>query len=172
MEADASYAQMLQQGGINLQRTATGLAPRTPPSGWTWHHAPVSGVMQLVPRSQHTPGSIFWDSLHPGGRGGLLDLGSVMKLIEVIRDLESLDEEDTIYAAEPWNEDAEGIVAREPDAGGLPAEAEERGLKYFLEVFVVRDFAADWSSELGARPSVQQKQVRSHRCVERDRVPS
>ncbi len=83
-----------------------------------------------------------------------------MKLIELIRDLESLDEEDTIYAAEPWNDDSEAIVAREPDAGGLPPEAERKGLKYFLEVFVARDFAADWSSELGARPSVQQKCAR------------
>jgi hypothetical protein len=56
----------------------------------------------------------------------LLDLGSVMKLIELIRDLESLDEEDTIYAAEPWNDDSEAIVAREPDAGGLPPKRRER----------------------------------------------
>jgi hypothetical protein len=90
----------------------------------------------------------------------LLDLGSVMKLIEAIRDLESLDEESTIYAAEPWHEDSEAIVAREPDSGGLPAEAEKRGLKYFLEVFIARDFAADWASALGAQPSLQQKCAR------------
>jgi len=70
MEADASFAQMMQQGGVNLQRTATGLAPRTPPPGWTWHHAQESGVMQLVPHPQHTRGSIFWDTMHPGGQGG------------------------------------------------------------------------------------------------------
>jgi hypothetical protein len=29
------------------------------------------------------------------------DLGAMMKLLEVIRDLETLDEESTIYAAEP-----------------------------------------------------------------------
>lgn len=70
MEADASFAQMMQQGGVNLQRTATGLAPRTPPPGWTWHHAQESGVMQLVPHPQLTRGSIFWDTMHPGGQGG------------------------------------------------------------------------------------------------------
>jgi RHS repeat-associated protein len=70
MEADAQFAQIMQQGGVNLQRTATGLAPRTSPAGWTWHHAPEPGVMQLVPRSQHAPGSIFQDVLHPGGQGG------------------------------------------------------------------------------------------------------
>jgi hypothetical protein len=49
-----------------------------PPAGWTWQHATIdqgggnAGVMQLVPRSQHTPGSPFWSLLHPlpGGAGG------------------------------------------------------------------------------------------------------
>jgi len=70
MESDPQFAQTMQQAGVNLDRTATGLAPRTPPEGWTWHHAEDPGVMQLVPRVQHTPGSIFWDTLHPGGQGG------------------------------------------------------------------------------------------------------
>ena len=70
MESDPQLAQTMQQAGVNLDRTATGLAPRTPPEGWTWHHAEDPGVMQLVPRAQHTPGSIFWDTLHPGGQGG------------------------------------------------------------------------------------------------------
>jgi RHS repeat-associated protein len=70
MEGDAQFAQIMQQGGVNLQRTATGLAPRTSPAGWTWHHAPEPGVMQLVPRTQHAPGSIFQNTIHPGGQGG------------------------------------------------------------------------------------------------------
>jgi RHS repeat-associated protein len=57
-----------------------------PPPGWTWQHATVdqgarwsngqlvgrAGVMQLVPRSQHTPGSVWWRLFHPlpGGGGG------------------------------------------------------------------------------------------------------
>jgi RHS repeat-associated protein len=70
MEADAQFAQMMQQAGVNLRRTVTGLVPRTSPAGWSWHHAQESGVMQLVPRSQHAPGSIFQDILHPSGQGG------------------------------------------------------------------------------------------------------
>jgi len=69
-EADAGVASSMQQLGVNLSRTPTGLAPRTSPAGWTWHHAPESGVMQLVPRPQHAPGSIFQPTLHPGGAGG------------------------------------------------------------------------------------------------------
>jgi len=70
MEGDAKFAQTMQGAGVNLSRTPTGLAPRTSPAGWTWHHAEKPGVMQLVPRSQHAPGSIFQDALHPGGQGG------------------------------------------------------------------------------------------------------
>jgi hypothetical protein len=40
------------------------------PANWVWHHDISEGVMQLVPKSQHTIGSSFWDILHPGGRGG------------------------------------------------------------------------------------------------------
>jgi hypothetical protein len=75
MESDPQFAQTMQDAGVNLQRTPTGLAPRTPPAGWTWHHAEDPGVLQLVPRVQHTPGSIFWDTLHPGGQGGYATWG-------------------------------------------------------------------------------------------------
>ncbi len=70
MEESAQFSQMMQRLGVNLERTSTGLAPRIPPAGWTWHHAKETGVMQLVPRNQHTPGSVFWDTMHPGGKGG------------------------------------------------------------------------------------------------------
>jgi A nuclease of the HNH/ENDO VII superfamily with conserved WHH len=70
MEGDADHARIMQDGGVDLQRTPTGLAPRTPPAGFTWHHAEEPGVMQLVPRQQHERGSIFQHILHPNGRGG------------------------------------------------------------------------------------------------------
>ncbi|MFI5015133.1 MAG: HNH endonuclease [Hyphomicrobiales bacterium] len=70
MERDPQFAQAMQLAGVDLDRTATGLAPRRPPPGWTWHHAKDPGVMQLVPRAQHIRGSTFWDTLHPGGIGG------------------------------------------------------------------------------------------------------
>lgn len=70
MEGGAAFAQDMQSLGVNLQRTPTGLAPRISPADWTWHHAEDPGVMQLVPREQHRPGSIFQDALHPNGKGG------------------------------------------------------------------------------------------------------
>lgn len=84
----------------------------------------------------------------------------MMKLIEVIQNLDSLDGESTIYAAEPWTENSEAIVAREPESGGLPTEAEKLGLKYFLEVFIARDFLEGWMSNLDAQPTLQEKCAR------------
>ena len=46
------------------------------PDDFIWHHAHPdtvegrNGVMHLVPTPQHTPGSIFWGTLHPGNKGG------------------------------------------------------------------------------------------------------
>jgi len=72
IESDPEFAQDLANIGLIIRRTRRGFAPRRPPPGWTWHHATEPGVMQLVPRAQHTSGSIFWRTLHPhpGAAGG------------------------------------------------------------------------------------------------------
>lgn len=70
MEADDAFVGGLRNQGVVLQRTPTGLVPRTPPAGFSWHHAEEPGVLQLVPREQHDNGSIFQGVLHPDGRGG------------------------------------------------------------------------------------------------------
>lgn len=83
-----------------------------------------------------------------------------MTLIEIIRDLEALDGESTIYAAAPWIENSNAIVASEAQGGGLPTEAAQLGLKYFLEVFIAREFLEDWSTSLQAEPTLQEKCAR------------
>jgi hypothetical protein len=80
-----------------------------------------------------------------------------MKLIEAIRDLCVLDEEGTIYASQPWTGDSEAIVAHEPKSGGLPDEAQQLGLIYFLEVFIARDVVESWIASLDAQPTLRQK---------------
>ncbi|BCG79497.1 HNH endonuclease [Mesorhizobium sp. 113-3-3] len=70
MEREPDFAKILQEAGINLQRTKRGLVPRRAPPGYTWHHDMKAGVMQLVPRSQHDPGTIFQKALHPNRGGG------------------------------------------------------------------------------------------------------
>jgi|CXWL01.1.fsa_nt_gi hypothetical protein len=62
------------------------------------------------------------------------------KLLEVIRDLDSFDEDDTIYVAAPWVESSSALVATEPDDGGVPRKAKKAGLIYFLEVCVAKEF--------------------------------
>jgi hypothetical protein len=80
-------------------------------------------------------------------------MGQVKTLAEVIAALDSLDSEDTIYAVEPWTKESQAVVAREPEAGGLPDEARRIGAKYFLEVFVAHDFVEDWKTGLRQEPA-------------------
>ncbi len=70
MEIDSEFNNMMKHLGVDIKRTSTGLAPRRPPEGFTWHHEVEDGLMRLVPREQHTPGSAYWNVLHPNGRGG------------------------------------------------------------------------------------------------------
>ncbi len=77
METNAEFNAQMRELGINLQRTATGLAPRDPPTNWTWHHTAEPGVLHLVPQPQHAPGSAWYNALHPQGRGGYSIWGKV-----------------------------------------------------------------------------------------------
>jgi hypothetical protein len=83
-----------------------------------------------------------------------------MTLLALISTLDKLDEADTIYAAEPWTENSTAIAVPEPVVCGLPAEAEKLGLKYFLEVFIAREFLADWMGNLDNEPTVHEKCAR------------
>jgi hypothetical protein len=84
-------------------------------------------------------------------------MGRVTTILSVIEQLESLEDELTVYAAEPWTAGSKAVVAREPGSGGLPAEAQTLGLKYFLEVAIARDFLKGWASSLGHEPSNQEQ---------------
>lgn len=79
-------------------------------------------------------------------------MGQVGRLCDVIDRLFELDSETTIYASEPWTERSEAMVAREPDAGGLPREASDAGMKYFLEVRIAQDFVEDWLASSNGWP--------------------
>lgn len=80
-----------------------------------------------------------------------------MKLIEAVEQLDALDQESTIYASEPWTSESNALVALEPSDGGLPPAAEAVGLKYFLEVFIAREFIEGWLASLGAEPTLREK---------------
>jgi hypothetical protein len=74
-----------------------------------------------------------------------------MKLIDIIANLASFDEGLTIYVAKPWTCDSVALVAREPEAGGLPRDAQIAGLSYFIEVFLAKEFLSDWVNNEGGK---------------------
>lgn len=84
----------------------------------------------------------------------------VSRIGDTIGRLASLDQDATIYAAEPWTAESVAIVAIEPDSGGIPEEAATRGLKYFLEVAVARDFLEGWESTLDSTPTAPERCAR------------
>jgi hypothetical protein len=76
LSADEGFAAAMDDVIPGVHESVSSVGGRTTPSGWTWHHVPSSaadgrmGVMQLVPREQHAPGSIFQGAFHPNGQGG------------------------------------------------------------------------------------------------------
>jgi hypothetical protein len=83
-----------------------------------------------------------------------------MTLIEIIRDLESFENEGIICVAKPWTENSKAAVIIDPQARRLPREAVELGLEYFLDVFIVREFLEDWTANLSREPTLQEKCAR------------
>ncbi len=70
LRSDPEFAAEMENHIPGIRAAVARSGRRTTPAGWTWHHDLEPGTMQLVPRGQHMPGSIFSDTLHPGGQGG------------------------------------------------------------------------------------------------------
>jgi len=65
----------------------------------------------------------------------------------LLEQLEHLNDEDTLYARQPWNNASDASVAEE--GGEAAKEALAAGLEYFLEVSLARDVLQTWSSWRG-----------------------
>jgi len=81
-------------------------------------------------------------------------MGQVGRLIEIVERLSEFDEDDTIYASEPWTEDSDAMVATGPDTGRLPPAAIEAGLEYFLEIDISREVIEGWLASIKEKPSL------------------
>jgi hypothetical protein len=84
-------------------------------------------------------------------------MGQIVKLIKLIERLAELDDEDTIYACDPWTEDSDAMVALEDPESvdfGVPSEAAEAGMKYFLEVSIAREVVEGWIPYLDEKPTL------------------
>jgi hypothetical protein len=65
--------------------------------------------------------------------------GGVLKLRDVVAQIQSFDDELTIYAAPEWSPDSTVVIGPEPDGGGVPPEAASEGMRYFLEIFIAKE---------------------------------
>ena len=78
MQADSELAAMMENLIPGVSDHVSQPGGRQVPPGWIWEHASTTtahgeaGVMRLVPKAEHSPGSGFWRTLHPdpGARGG------------------------------------------------------------------------------------------------------
>ena len=73
LQSDPGLAAALDKLIPGVLEAVSDRGGRETPEGWLWQHDKAPGEMQLVPEDQHTPGSVFWDTLHPGGTGGYSD---------------------------------------------------------------------------------------------------
>ena len=84
-------------------------------------------------------------------------MGQIVKLLRIVERLAELDDEYFIFACEPWTENSNAMVALEdPDRKpfGIPVEAAEAGMSYFLEVFLGRDEVLEgWIRSLDEKPT-------------------
>jgi hypothetical protein len=72
MASDETFSATMSDLGMTFKRTKTGAIDWTrSPNNFVWHHSVEEGIMQLVPKIQHSPSSIHWNALHPFGEGGM-----------------------------------------------------------------------------------------------------
>jgi hypothetical protein len=61
-----------------------------------------------------------------------------MRVMELTRELYSLNEDLKIYAKKPWTCESKVELFKEPEDGSLPIELSD-DFEYFLEVFIAKD---------------------------------
>lgn len=91
-----------------------------------------------------------------------------MTLYDIIIQLDSFDDESTIYVKHPWEPESEAVVAIESDDGSAPTEAEKINAQYFLEIFLVREFLEGWLSNSNDHPTELDKCLRLISYAEND----
>jgi hypothetical protein len=95
-----------------------------------------------------------------GARRGIFNMGTVGTLRGVVRNLATLDPDDTIYVTKPWSANSTAVVALEPEDGSLPVGAQKQGAVYFLEVFIAKEVLDGFSAYLGRSPSEEEEMER------------
>ncbi|SDD43761.1 hypothetical protein [Niabella drilacis] len=80
-----------------------------------------------------------------------------MKLTDLIKDIENIDEEAIIFQEDRENPNSDIILsfAEEGDEG--VKEVEGRKYYYLIEVFLAKEFVEDWAASLGHEPTLEEK---------------
>lgn len=83
-----------------------------------------------------------------------------MKLTDLIKDIENIDQESIIFQEDIENPSSDIILsfAEEGDEG--IKEEEGRKYHYLIEVFLAKEFVEDWESSLDYVPSIEEKAKR------------
>jgi hypothetical protein len=74
----------------------------------------------------------------------------MMKLGQVLDQIDTLSDYDTIFAKRPWNFDSEALVGplELTDTYRVPKSVTDRGFEYFLEVHLAQQLLQDFRSKL------------------------
>ena len=78
-----------------------------------------------------------------------------MTLLEIVKYLDTLDDDSTIFASKPWAIESQAKAETDLDEKGLSPIAQAEGLVYFIEVFIAREFLEDWIAGQPTNPSVE-----------------
>jgi hypothetical protein len=70
-----------------------------------------------------------------------------MKLGRVLDQIDSLSDDDVIFARRPWNPDSEAVVGRLDDGLGVPKSMTDQGFDYFLGVYFAQEVLEDFGSK-------------------------
>lgn len=83
-----------------------------------------------------------------------------MKLIDLIKDIDNIDQEAIIFQEEKENPNSDIILSFAED--GDEGIKEEGGRKYYylIEVFLAKEFVDDWVASLDYEPTIEEKAKR------------
>jgi len=69
-----------------------------------------------------------------------------MTLLEIVRTLNTLDDESTIYADEPWTETSEALLVTNASANDRIDYCRPDGKSYFIEISVAKEVIEDFAN--------------------------
>jgi len=91
-----------------------------------------------------------------------------MKLTDVIKEIENIDEEAIIFKENRENPNSDIILSFAPDGDQGIKEVERKKYYYLIEVFLAKEFVDDWEASLNYKPSIDEKSKRVYEYATND----